>query len=129
MYPGLGLDRILISDRSTGLWIIDVTNVVSDAAEIELPKTFVLHPNWPNPFNQSTTIHFDLPEPAEVRVFIYNVRGQRVRTLLRGRRWAGVHHLLWDGHDEAGRTLASGTYFLRLEAGDLGATRKLALLR
>ncbi len=129
VYPGLGLDRILISDRSTGLWIIDVTNVVSDAAEVELPKTFVLHPNWPNPFNQSTTIHFDLPEPAEVRVFIYNVRGQRVRTLLRGRRWAGVHRLLWDGHDDVGRALASGTYFLRLEAGDLGATRKLALLR
>lgn len=129
VYPGLGLDRVQISDRTTGLWLIDVTNVVSGVSEPKTLRSFALHQNWPNPFNQSTTIAFDLSEPAEIRVRIYNIVGQRIRTLFVGSLGKGEHRLVWDGRDDAGLEVATGTYLLNLKAEELKATRKLLLLR
>jgi hypothetical protein len=99
------------------------------AAEPAPPRAFALHPNRPNPFNPPTVIPFDLPEPAGVRLVIYNVAGRTVRTLLREHRPAGAYTLLWDGRNDAGREVASGTYFVRIEAGRFGSTRKLDLSR
>ena len=81
-----------------------------------LPQTFKLSQNYPNPFNPSTTIRYELPGPAQVVLDIYDLRGRKVRTLVRGRQLAGVHSVLWNGRDESGGSLASGVYFYRLEA-------------
>ncbi len=83
-----------------------------------LPKIFELKQNSPNPFNPSTTIVYYLPDvgyqPAEVEIFIYNILGQKVRTLVKERKYPGKHQVTWDGKDEEGNDLASGIYFYRL---------------
>lgn len=83
---------------------------------IGVPESFALVGNFPNPFNPGTQIRFDLPEPADVSLTIFNVLGQPVRTLLKGTLAAGRHSVLWDGADYHGAPVACGVYFCRLEA-------------
>ena len=85
---------------------------------------------WPNPFNTTTHLHFHLNQAASVHVAIYNVQGQRVRTLMDAPLHAGVHQLRWDGRDERGHSAATGPYFARFRIGH-GPPRyaKLVLLR
>ncbi len=77
-------------------------------------KEFFLYPNYPNPFNPTTIIKFTLPRAAKVRLEIFNILGQRVRTLVNGKLPAGVRQVLWDGTDDAGQSVASGIYFYRI---------------
>jgi hypothetical protein len=85
--------------------------------------------NYPNPFNPSTTIAFSLAQSSDATLSIFDVRGSLVKTVLRGRREAGVHRVPWDGTDSRGGRVASGVYFYRLTAGSFRATRKMVLLR
>ncbi|MBN1884784.1 MAG: T9SS type A sorting domain-containing protein [Candidatus Krumholzibacteriota bacterium] len=85
--------------------------------------------NYPNPFNPSTTITFELPRDARVDLSIYDVRGGHVRTVAGGLLAAGHREARWDGRDEAGNAVNSGVYFCRLTACDRTLTRKLVLLR
>lgn len=84
---------------------------------------------YPNPFNPSTTIEFELARAGEAVVAVYDTAGRRVRTLVRGALPAGVARVVWDGADDAGAQVASGVYFVRLEAGASVATDKLVLLK
>jgi hypothetical protein len=93
------------------------------------PVRFRLDQNSPNPFNPSTTIAFSLPEVQRVRLTIYALDGRRVAGLLDERRGPGWHSLTWNGRDDRGRAVASGTYFYRLEAGPHGETRKMILTK
>ena len=94
------------------------------------PSDFALSQNYPNPFNTSTTIRFDLPQPGDVNLAVYNLTGQKVATLAHGNRQPGTYTLQWDGRDKAGRALASGMYVLRLAAGEERVeTRKMALIK
>jgi outer membrane protein assembly factor BamB len=90
-----------------------------------------LYPNVPNPFNPTTTIRFDLGGTAaqHVSLRIFDVRGALVRTLLDRPAPPGRYDVRWDGHDTAGRAVASGVYFYRLDAADLRAQRKMVLVR
>lgn len=92
-------------------------------------SSFKLFQNYPNPFNPETTIEFYLPHAAEVRLEIFNLLGQRVRTLAAERKIAGLHQVQWDGRDDAGREVSGGVYFLRLQAGNSVQTRKMLLIR
>lgn len=83
----------------------------------------------PNPFNPQTKIRFELSRGARVRLAIFDVNGSRVRTLLDAPRPAGHYEIGWDGRDEQGRSVATGMYFCRLEAGGASQARKLTLLR
>ena len=93
------------------------------------PQVFALQPNYPNPFNPSTTIRYQLPELATVRLEIYDVLGQKVRTLVAGEQAAGHYKVAWDSRDKRGLSVAAGVYFYRLEAGEFTHTRKLLLLK
>ncbi len=95
----------------------------------DLPARFVLHGNAPNPFNPVTTIRFDLPERAHVRLLVYNVNGRLVRSLVDGDLTAGRHRIVWDGRDDSGRPAGSGVYLSRLEADANRAVKKMVLLR
>jgi aminopeptidase N len=88
-----------------------------------------LLPAYPNPFNPATTVRFELPAPQEITLRLYDLQGRLVRTLAGGRYGAGPHALPWDGMDDAGRRVASGTYVLRLGAGKTIAASKLTLLK
>lgn len=85
--------------------------------------------NWPNPFNPSTSLSFELPAPARAKLCLYDLRGRWIRTLLDEELTAGAQSAQWDGTDASGRTLPSGMYFCRLQAGDMTATHKLLLLK
>ena len=89
-----------------------------------LPREFALHGNYPNPFNASTTIRFDLPLTADVKLDVFDVLGRRVATLADDVYSAGQHNILWN---TAG--VSSGVYFYRLRAGGFEAMRKMVLLR
>ena len=77
----------------------------------------------------STTLRFGLAERAQVRLRIYDVSGRLVRTLVDGARGTGEHFERWNGTDSSGRSVASGVYFYRLEAGSFVETKKMVLLR
>ena len=88
-----------------------------------------LAPNWPNPFNPRTTLRFDLPAAGPARLEVYDVAGRLVRSLVHADLPAGVHDAVWDGTDDAGLGVASGSYVARLSAGGRVATARMALIR
>ncbi|MCF6237639.1 MAG: carboxypeptidase regulatory-like domain-containing protein [Candidatus Marinimicrobia bacterium] len=105
------------------------TSIVSiDEAEL-LPSAFGLSQNYPNPFNPSTSIEFALPEASNVSLEIYNILGQKVRTLVNGYLPAGYINTSWDGLGENGRELSSGTYIYRLKTADMSFSKKMVLMK
>ena len=92
-----------------------------------IPEKAELQGNYPNPFNSETTIRYALARDARVKLSIYNVRGQRVQTLVDGVQSAGYKSLIWSGKDAKGNELSSGIYFLRLNIGGQKFTSKLIL--
>jgi hypothetical protein len=95
----------------------------------QVPNAFALYQNIPNPFNPVTTIRFDLPRPAQVRLCVYNVKGELVASLADEYMTEGRKEVGWEARDNEGRAVASGVYFYRLTAGDFVQTKKMVLLR
>jgi len=85
-----------------------------------LPREFAVSPNYPNPFNPSTTISYQLPQASEVTLEVYNMLGQKVRTLVSDRIAAGSHLAVWDGRNDNGAEVGSGIYFYRFHASAVG---------
>lgn len=98
--------------------------VVGVAPDNGLPTVFALEQNYPNPFNPSTTIQFSLPKASDTKLTVYNVLGQRVATLVNEHMTAGVHSVQFDA-----RSIATGVYFYRLEAGSYVTSKKMLLLK
>jgi len=97
---------------------------------VNLPANYRLYASYPNPFNPQTTIRFDLPEPAAVTVSIFDITGRLVRTIQQGESLAaGEHTVVWEGSDDHGQRVASGTYFCRLDAGDFRATERMMMVK
>ncbi len=95
----------------------------------DLPLHYAFRPNFPNPFNPETTVGFDLPVANQVRIHVYNVLGQLIRTLLDRHYEPGIHTVVWDGRDTGGAAVATGVYLLQLQAGPFTSTQKVLLLR
>ncbi|HNQ43799.1 MAG TPA: T9SS type A sorting domain-containing protein, partial [Candidatus Cloacimonadota bacterium] len=93
------------------------------------PLSTRLNGNYPNPFNPSTNISFSLATPGKVRLSIYNLRGQLVRRLLDKELGSGNHSLIWDGHDESRRAVASGIYLYRLETAKYQETKRMIMMK
>jgi hypothetical protein len=93
------------------------------------PDAFLVSHNYPNPFNPSTTIHYQLPAGGRTRIHVYDIHGDLVQTLLDADQAAGVYTVRWDGRNEGGMRVASGTYLLRIETGVRVETRKLLLTK
>jgi hypothetical protein len=106
----------------------DVISDVEERTEV-LPERFTVHANYPNPFNPSTTLAFDLPAAGEVKVSIYNALGQPVRLLQEGSLPAGTHRLQWDGRSDSGEVAPSGLYFARFQTADAQRTVKMVMLK
>ena len=97
--------------------------------ERKTPNVYRLSQNYPNPFNPETTISYNIAQRGSVRLSVYALTGQLVRTLVDGERAAGSYSVMWDGMDDAGRGVASGVYVCRLKTGDYQASQKMLLLR
>jgi len=123
-------DDALFVATSTGIVIYqyDQAVAVDDDAELA-PSDFALYQNHPNPFNAGTTIAFQTKRASFVRVSVYNILGQSVRTLVEEYLPAGAHSVGWNGRDQNDRTVASGVYFYRVHAGEFSETRKMLLLK
>ncbi|HNX00274.1 MAG TPA: FlgD immunoglobulin-like domain containing protein, partial [Candidatus Cloacimonadota bacterium] len=85
--------------------------------------------NYPNPFNPSTTISYNLKDNAQVTLDIYNIRGQLVKSLVHEKQSSGKHSIVWNGRDESNTSCASGVYLYRLKAGEALITRKMILMK
>jgi len=105
------------------------TSIVSVNDEQALPTAFGLSQNYPNPFNPTTSITFALPEASQVSLEIYNILGQKVRTLVNGFTPAGYITTSWDGLDQNGQNLSSGTYIYRLQTNDMSFSKKMILMK
>ena len=93
------------------------------------PKEFRLYPNYPNPFNPVTTISYDLPEEGHVVLSVYNMRGEKVATLMNGFQEAGSYRMKWNGTNKNGELVSSGLYFLMLTSGVYCKTNKMIFIR
>ena len=107
----------------------NITGTASSLTSMVTPTTFALHPNVPNPFNPETTLRFELPHAAEVKLEIFDAIGQKVRTLVSGALQAGTHSAIWHGRSDAGVQVGNGVYFYRIEADEFTQMRRMLLLK
>ena len=137
----------VVADSLSGVWSLDiggrridldghgsvalepgVREAILHEQPIE-PRRYALEANYPNPFNPQTAIRYSLAGPGRVTLAIYDVLGRRVRTLVDHSQAAGRYQVEWNGLDDQGRSVASGTYLYRLDAGSFRQTAKMSLVR
>jgi len=94
-----------------------------------LPTVYSLSQNYPNPFNPTTTIDYSIPKSGHVELAIYNVAGQKVRTLVDTKQDASFFKIVWDGRNDYGESVASGLYFYRLVSGNFSKIEKMTLVK
>ncbi len=94
-----------------------------------MPEAFVLHANYPNPFNPTTTITYDLASNSHVRLTIFNAMGQIVATLVDANQTPGTYRATWDGKNLSGAIVPSGVYFYRIEGDGFAKTMKMTLMK
>ena len=102
---------------------------LSTNVNLAVPTSFVLYPNFPNPFNPVTTIRYDLPIRAKVELTIFDLMGRKVFTFMNRTEDAGFRSVQWAGTDELGRSVSAGVYLFHLQAGEYSQTRKMLLLK
>ncbi len=85
--------------------------------------------NYPNPFNPSTTISYSIPNDGKVDITFYNIKGQKVKTLINGEQQAGAYKMVWNGDDSSGKNVSSGIYFYKLSVGNKMIIKKMILLK
>lgn len=101
----------------------------TDDNQFSLPSNYNLKQNYPNPFNPTTTISFSLPEATQVSLEIFNVLGQKIKTILDAAYPAGYHQVNWDGVDDTGSKVASGIYLYRLKTEQFSHARRMVLMK
>jgi hypothetical protein len=152
--PGNGLDSLILHvntgpDPAEGTLSIRVENmeksgefllhnfhINAQVTSIETSKKipgsfFTLYPNFPNPFNPSTTINFTIDVNREIRtqLVVFNQVGQKIRALVDAELYPGFHSFLWDGKNSRGNSVSSGSYFYELRVGNQVLTRRMILTK
>ncbi len=111
--------------------LINISNIsmINENQNDIAPITTRLYNNYPNPFNPETTISFDLPQRGRVELVVYNLRGQKVKSLINEEMDMGVHKIIWNGTNNQGKEVASGVYYYRLSCGNYTKTNKMVLMK
>ncbi|MCK4652915.1 MAG: T9SS type A sorting domain-containing protein, partial [Candidatus Cloacimonetes bacterium] len=122
---------IVITTDTREQYIVPVflTVIGTNADENLIPMVTELNGNYPNPFNPETTIKYSLKEESQVKLEIFNIKGQKVRTLIDTEQDAGYYQVLWNGKDNSEKSVSSGIYFYRFKAGKYTKTEKMLLLK
>ena len=122
-----GIDTVKVTgdDRVVFVNRYEYLSTVSEG----IPTVFALHENYPNPFNPTTTLRFDLPEVSDITLSIYNMLGQRVRTFNMNDTPAGYHSIKWNATNDYGDPVGAGVYLYQLRANQYVKTRKMVLLK
>ena len=135
-YSGTAQIRFVFGSASlfTGEgWYIDdihYSNTTGSNNDTIIPITNQLYSNFPNPFNPTTTISFDIAQASSfVTLDIYNIKEQKVKTLVNDDLEVGKHTILWDGKDDSGKSVSSGIYFYKMKTAKYTSTRKMILMK
>jgi hypothetical protein len=107
----------------------DVETVTTDVKVKGFIKGFSISQNYPNPFNPDTKITYQLPKAEHVSLEIYNLLGQRIRTLVNENKEAGIYEIQWNGKDEAGRDMPAGMYSYKIKAGNFSEIKKMSFVK
>jgi hypothetical protein len=110
--------KVLYNERTS----INVT-------EFSLPQDFKLCQNYPNPFNPETSISFQVPKTSHIKIDVFNLLGQHIRTLIDEEKAPGSYQIMWNGLDDQGKPVSSGVYLCKMQAGDFTAMKKMVLVR
>ena len=119
----------MIQITQSGYYMYDIEYTVSETDNIIKPIKSALIGSYPNPFNPSTTIKYSLSSPSYLQMDIYNIKGQKVKSLVNEYRHAGDHSIIWNGTDENGKDVGSGVYFYRMKAEGYVSTKKMVMMK
>jgi len=109
--------------------IHNYTTDVDEKKNVASPESFQLYQNFPNPFNPVTTIRYYLPKALRVKLTIFNVHGQEIKTLVNGNQIPGNKSVVWDGTDNSEEKVSSGVYTSRINAGDITLSKKMLFIK
>ncbi len=125
------ISKAVLVDKDAQSLTLELSNELKreEVKSFSQPKDFSLSQNFPNPFNPQTGIRYALPQDANVRLVVFNVLGQKVKTLVDEHQTMGYNTVWWDGKDENGDQAASGIYFYRLEADKFSEVKKMMLVK
>ena len=103
---------------------------VAEPSQIEsIPETFILHDAYPNPFNPSTTISYQLEDAGMISLAVFDINGRLIKSLVSGKQSGGAYTVEWKGNDNSGQMVSAGLYFYRLSVDNGSQTRKMLLLK
>ena len=109
-------------------WISKQTNLSTEKKEL-IPSVFKIQPAYPNPFNPTTTLRYDLPQDSHVLITIYDIRGRKVKTLINENQNAGYRITQWNATNDFGQPISAGMYIYAIQAGDFRTVKKMILLK
>ncbi|NQT61704.1 MAG: T9SS type A sorting domain-containing protein, partial [Candidatus Marinimicrobia bacterium] len=123
-----------VSSNLSSLNSLEYAEIITPVSVVDenitkLPHTQILSQNYPNPFNPSTTIEYELSKQTRVKLTVFNIRGQAVKTLYDEVNSPGNYDVQWNGMDQQGNQVSTGVYFCRLEAGDYSKTIKMMYMK
>jgi len=124
-------DGFEATESSNGPWALTFDGgwVLGDLDNNTIPDVFALHNNYPNPFNPVTNIRYDIPVASDVRIDIYNIAGEKVRTLVSREHQPGRYKIQWNATNEFGSPVATGMYIYKIHAKDFTSVKKLLLMK
>ena len=114
-------------DNNTSIFCITKISVTSISRSIT--GNYKLYQNYPNPFNPETRIEYEISKVVNVEIIIYNILGQKVKTLVDEERGPGVYRSIWDGRNNYGQPAASGVYLYKLKSENFIEIKKMTLLK
>ena len=124
--PIIGNTSNTLNTSNIGFWYQYAKTItdVEDRWMFEIPKQFELHQNYPNPFNPTTVIRYGIPKESTVKLVVYNILGEMVKTLIENKQKAGSYEVNFNASN-----LATGIYIYRIQAGDFVETKKMVLMK
>ncbi|MFC1543487.1 fibronectin type III domain-containing protein, partial [Candidatus Neomarinimicrobiota bacterium] len=125
----LACDGLDTTWSSNGPFYLTITNSLTIDFLAGIPEEYALHPNYPNPFNPSTTLQFDLPAAADIRIVVYDLLGREVVRLVEQRLEPGYHQLVWKGRDRRDREVPTGVYIVLMVTPEYSKAIKMVLLK
>jgi hypothetical protein len=124
------VDRSVVYAGTRGSGVVRCRSVISGLAETAgLPQNLYLLPNYPNPFNPSTTVSFSIHRKSFVSIMIRDLLGREIAHIVNAELTAGLHEVVWDGRNAHGAAVSSGTYICQLEVDGRFFARKMLLLK
>ena len=123
-------------EKTINVYALDGSkNITIDASSLNIdqntliPNDYKLHSNYPNPFNPTTTIQFDIPKEINVELIVYDIMGNTVSELINTKLNPGYHKVLWNGTDNFGNYVSAGLYVYQIKAGDYINTQKMLFIK